>query len=82
MFAFVWGPAARRWADRLGGIQWRSAESSARSWTPFKTFLPDDVTFEDAIERLVFLAKVEGGLMQANAGDTVPHTETKDRLTW
>jgi predicted transcriptional regulator len=42
--------------------------------------LPDDVTFEDAIEHLVFLAKVEQGLTQADAGETVTHTEAKNRL--
>jgi predicted transcriptional regulator len=42
--------------------------------------LPEDATFEDAIERLYFLAKVERGLAQAEAGDTIPHPETKDRL--
>jgi predicted transcriptional regulator len=37
--------------------------------------LPDSVTFEDAIERLCFLAKVEEGLRQSDAGETVPHAE-------
>lgn len=37
--------------------------------------LPDSVTFEDAIERLCFLAKVEEGLRQSNAGETVSHAE-------
>ena len=40
---------------------------------------PDDVTFEDAIEHLVFLAKVDRGLAQADAGETIPHAEAKDR---
>ncbi len=30
--------------------------------------MPDDATVEDAMERLYFLAKVEEGLRQANAG--------------
>jgi len=42
--------------------------------------LPEDATFEDAIERLCFLAKVERGLAQTKAGETVPHPEAKDRL--
>lgn len=42
--------------------------------------LPEDATFEDAIERLCFLAKVERGLAQAEAGATVPHLELDDRL--
>jgi len=57
--------------------------------------LPDDATFEDAIERLYFLSKIEcglaqadagetlphSGLAQADAGETLPHSEAKDRLT-
>ena len=35
--------------------------------------LPDDATIEDAMERLLFLAKVEKGIQQANAGKTLPH---------
>ena len=38
-----------------------------------------NVTFEDAIEHLVFLAKVDRGLAQADAGETIPHAEAKDR---
>ena len=33
--------------------------------------LPDTATLEDAIERLCFLAKVEEGLCQSDAGETV-----------
>ncbi len=43
--------------------------------------LPDDATIEDAIERLYFLAKIERGLQEADAGLTVPHDEAKQRLT-
>lgn len=37
--------------------------------------LPDNATMEDAIERLCFLAKVEEGLRQSTAGETVPHKD-------
>jgi hypothetical protein len=37
--------------------------------------LPDTATLEDAIERLCFLAKVEDGLRQSDAEETVPHAE-------
>jgi len=43
--------------------------------------LPDDATIEDAIERLYFLAKIDKGLREADAGLTVPHDEVKKRLT-
>ena len=43
--------------------------------------LPSDATVEDAMERLYFLAKVERGLAEADAGETLPHAEAKRRLT-
>jgi predicted transcriptional regulator len=42
--------------------------------------LPDDATLDEAIEKLCFLAKVERGLQQANAGKTLSHDEVKERL--
>ena len=42
--------------------------------------LPPDATFDDAIERLVFLAKIEAGLAELDAGKGVPHDEAKRRL--
>lgn len=42
--------------------------------------LPEDATVEDAIERLYFLAKIERGLEQSKAGETVPHHEVKIRF--
>jgi len=42
--------------------------------------LPADATFDDAIEKLVFLAKVEAGLAELDAGKAIPHAEVKRRL--
>jgi len=42
--------------------------------------LPPDATIEDAMERLYFLAKIQRGLEQADAGDTMTHEEAKKRL--
>ena len=42
--------------------------------------LPDDATFDDAIERLVFLAKIDAGLADLDAGKVIPHEEVKRRL--
>jgi predicted transcriptional regulator len=42
--------------------------------------LPDDATVDDAIERLVFLAKVDAGLAELDAGKGVSHEEAKRRL--
>jgi predicted transcriptional regulator len=42
--------------------------------------LPADATFDDAIERLVFLAKIDAGVAELDAGKGVPHEEVKRRL--
>ena len=42
--------------------------------------LPADATLEDAIERLVFLAKIERGLAELDAGQGIDHAEAKRRL--
>jgi predicted transcriptional regulator len=42
--------------------------------------LPVDATYDDAIERLVFLAKVEEGLAQLDAGQGIRHEEIKRRF--
>ncbi len=42
--------------------------------------LPSDATVEDAMDRLYFLAKIERGLAQADAGETLSHDEVRTRL--
>jgi predicted transcriptional regulator len=42
--------------------------------------LPDDASVEDVMERLYFLSKVEEGIRQADAGQTMSHEEVKRRL--
>lgn len=42
--------------------------------------LPADATVEDAIERLVLLAKIEQGLAQLDGGQGIEHSEAKRRL--
>jgi predicted transcriptional regulator len=42
--------------------------------------LPEDATVEEAIERLLFLAKIERGLVEADAGKTLSHEEVRQRL--
>ena len=41
--------------------------------------LPDDAAIEDAMERLLFMAKIERGLQQADEGQTISHDEVKER---
>lgn len=42
--------------------------------------LPENASIEEAVERLVFLSKIERGLTDAAAGRTVTHEEVKRRL--
>ena len=43
--------------------------------------LPDNATIEDAMERLLFLAKIERGICQADAGQTLPHSMVMERMS-
>ena len=42
--------------------------------------MPPEATVDDAIERLVFLANIEAGLNELDAGKGIPHDEAKRRL--
>ena len=42
--------------------------------------LPEDATYEDAMERLLLLAKVERGLYQADEGQTISHEGATERI--
>ncbi len=42
--------------------------------------LPDDASIEDAMERLLLLAKIERGIQQADAGALIPHEKVKERM--
>ena len=43
--------------------------------------LPDDASIEDAMERLLFLVKIERGLQQADTGQTISHSQVKERMS-
>jgi len=43
--------------------------------------LPNDAVIEDAMERLYFLAKIEKGIVQADAGETITHEDVKLRVS-
>lgn len=42
--------------------------------------LPDDASLEDAMERILLLAKIERGIQQADAGQTIPHEQVKEKM--
>jgi len=43
--------------------------------------LPTDATFDDAIERLIFLAKIDAGLGELDEGKGIPHDEVNRQLS-
>jgi len=43
--------------------------------------LPDDASIEDVMDRLLFLAKVEKGLEQADKGLTISHNDVKEKMS-
>jgi predicted transcriptional regulator len=43
-------------------------------------FLPDDATFDDAIERLYLEFKLQVGLAQADQGMLIPNEEVMKRI--
>ena len=57
-----------------------SADSAKHKALEVIEKLPADATLEDAIERLVLLAKTERGLAELDAGEGVDHAEAKRRL--
>ncbi|MCC5622916.1 hypothetical protein [Nostoc sp. CHAB 5715] len=45
--------------------------------------MPQDVTFDEVMERLYFLYKVDRGLKEVETGNTMPHAEAKKQIkTW
>ncbi len=42
--------------------------------------LPANASIEDAMEQLLFLAKVEKGVQQAEQGKTIPHAQVQERM--
>lgn len=42
--------------------------------------LPANASIEDVMEKLLFLAKVEKGLAQADAGETIPHDKVRQKM--
>ena len=77
---------AARWADTGrddhtddGRILNMETTEKQRAIEALKT-LPERATIEDAIERLCFIAKIEEGLRQSDAGQLMPHDEVKKQF--
>lgn len=42
--------------------------------------LPDNASIEDAMQRLLFLAKIDRGIKQAEAGQTISHVQVREQM--
>ncbi len=42
--------------------------------------LPSDASYTDAMERILFLAKIEKGIQQADSGQVVAQAEAEKRM--
>ena len=42
--------------------------------------MPDQISLDDLVERLIFLQKIEKGMSQAAAGKVIPHDEVVRKL--
>lgn len=42
--------------------------------------LPEDASWEDAMDRLLLLAKIDRGIEQADSGQTLAHSEVRQRV--
>ena len=42
--------------------------------------LPEDISIEDVMERLLFMTKVERGIQQADAGKTISHGQVREKM--
>lgn len=42
--------------------------------------MPSDITFEEVLERIYMLQKIERGRQQIAAGEGIPHDEAKRRM--
>jgi predicted transcriptional regulator len=42
--------------------------------------LPENASFEDALDRLLLLAKIERGIQQLDAGQSISHEKMKSKM--
>ena len=42
--------------------------------------LPEDSSIEDVMDRLLFMAKVERGIQQADAGKIITHVQVREKM--
>ena len=71
------------WASDSASVDWSimATPTSREQIMEALQALPTDATFDDAIERLIFLAKIDAGLGELDQGKGVPHDEVKRQLS-
>ena len=69
-----------KYADRYNGICYTVPMTTKELVLNAVKDLPEDAAIEDAMERLLVLAKIERGIVQADAGKTISNEELKERL--
>ena len=42
--------------------------------------LPENASIEDAMQRLLLLAKIDRGIQQAEAGQTLSHSQVREQM--
>jgi predicted transcriptional regulator len=67
--------------DPVVVARWRDAMTGREKMLKAVEALPEDASIEDAMERLLFLTKVERGLEQADSGRALSHDEVKERMS-
>jgi hypothetical protein len=73
-------PTARRQISRPFTARMLSMETTKQRAIQALSTLPDDATIEDAIEQLCFLAKVEQGLSDSDAGHLISHEDIREQF--
>ena len=71
---------ARRFADVLSPWPFMTPTTKDRI-RALADQLPAEATMKDAIEQLIFLAKIDRGLAEADAGKLVDHDEVAREFT-
>ena len=51
-----------------------------RLWQALRA-MPEDASFEDVVEEVYLLYKIERGVRQLDAGEGIPHEETRSRFS-
>lgn len=60
--------------------EWSAENGNEELWRAVRS-LPEDMSFEDVIEKLHLLYKVDRGMRQLRTGQGIPHEEVRKRFS-